>query len=121
MRRFNYDDSDDKDEVDKFHNFDDGDDDDDDDDDDDEVYMSEADFEEMLQHNRNQEALALLEMELVAAEMDQKLLSQAIRMCERQWFWSFKSWPTRIKQIAKTYMALERILLNAQDRKQKEK
>ncbi len=120
MRRFNYDDSDDKDEVDKFHSFDDGDD-DDDDDDDDEVYMSESEFEEMLQHNRNQEALALMEMELVAAEMDQKLLSQAIRMCEKQWFWSFKSWPTRIKQVAKTYLALERILLNSQDRKQKEK
>ena len=117
MRRFNYDDSEDKDEVDKFHDF--GDDDDDDDDDDDEA-MSEAEFEEMLQQNRTQEALARLEMELVAAELDQSLLSQAIKMCESQWFWSFKSWPTRLKQVAKTYLALERILLNAQDRKQKE-
>lgn len=107
MRRFESEDFDDKDETENFFGIN-GDDDDDDDDDKDPDEMTAKEYEEMMQR---QEALNVMQLELVSEDLDQRLLSMATRICEKGWLWKFRSHQTQLKMIGKTYLALHRILV----------
>lgn len=115
MRRFNYDDSDDQDEVDKFSDFG-----GDDDDDDNPKKISDEEWAAIAEQQANEDALALMHLDMISSELDQKLLMFALRACQKSWFWSFRSWAGQMRRLTKTYNGLDRILNNMRLKKQKE-
>jgi len=43
-------------------------------------------------------------------DTDIEMLHIALRMCERSWFWRFRSFKTKLTLVATTYATLKRIL-----------
>jgi len=92
MRRFNYDDNDEfRDDIDKFFNED------------------ESDtYEEFV---REEIALQEAELDLSYREVNIKIMRTAVRICEKSFWWSFYSQPTRMKMIVDTYKKLKNLEL----------
>jgi hypothetical protein len=88
MRRFNYDDNDEfREDIDKFFN-------------DDELDT----YEELVsQEIAMQEA----QIDLSYKDLNVRIMRTAVRICEKSFWWSFYSQPTRIKMIADTYKKLK--------------
>jgi hypothetical protein len=113
MRRWNH--GDDGDEVDNMFDPD-GERNEDDDGD----KVTDEELESWVRQQEHDEAISQMQVEAIHQDMDQRLLDQAVKFCENSWFWKFKSRPTRLREIAKTYRAFERMLQNTKDRRQKE-
>lgn len=106
MRRFESEDFDDQEEVNNF--FDMNSDEDGDGFPRDPDELTDEEYEEMMQR---QDAINIMQLELVSEELNQRLLSTAARICEKSWFWKFRSHQTQLKMIKKTYIALNRMLV----------
>ena len=105
MKRYDYNDDDFQDE----NLFPDTDYDDDDDDGDyDDEYMDPAEYADM---QRRQEALALMQLEMVQVDLNQRLLQQAIKLVKKNtWFFSFRSEETKLRLIAQAYAFLKALV-----------
>lgn len=104
MRRYDYDDEEDQDDN-LFRDTDD----DDDDDGDEEIVMDSAEYADMM---RRQEALTLMQLELVQLDLNQRLLFRAVKIVKKNtWFYSFRSRKTQLKMIAETYQFLQRLIV----------
>lgn len=80
-----------------------------DDDDYDGGVMDAAEYAEMM---RRQEALQLMQLELVQLDLNQKLLFKAIKLVkENTWFFSFRSKEKQLKLIAMTYHFLKNMVV----------
>ena len=88
MRRFNYDDNDEfRDDIDKFFND------------------NEPDtYEEFV---KEEIALQEAHLDISYREINIRIMRTAVRICEKSFWWSFYSHPTRIKMIADTYKKLK--------------
>lgn len=108
MKRFDYDDEDFQDEN-LFPDTD------DDDDDDEEMGMDPAEYAEMMER---QEALQLMQLELVQVDLNQRLLFAAMKMVKKTtWFYSFRSKETQLKLIAQTYQFMKKLVMNQNEEK----
>ncbi len=101
MKRFNYDDNDDFQEPDFFSETD------DDDEDGDESEMSDEDYASLMDRR---EAIDLMQLDLVQADMNQRLLFKTIKMLEKTWLWKFRSETSRLKMIADNYNILKSLV-----------
>ncbi len=68
---------------------------------------SEEDVAELLERR---EQLDLIQLDLVDFDLQQKLLSKAIKMCEKSFWWRFKSNTSRLVKINETYHILKSII-----------
>lgn len=101
MERYYNEDPDDRDDAPLF-----GDDDDDD----------EGDEEgEAVAFIDQQSILDVMHMDLAQTELNQHLLSKAIEIAEKQWFWSFRSSDYKMKEIESIYRRLIKLTEQAED------
>lgn len=71
--------------------------------------MDSAEYAEMM---RRQEALQLMQLELVQLDLNQKLLFRAIKLVkENTWFFSFRSKENQLKLIAMAYHFLKNMVV----------
>lgn len=94
MNRFEYDDEDEGDDEESFG-------------DDQPQPISHNDYKDLIEGDQaiQQETVALGYLEL-----DQKLLSKAIKICEGSMFWNFYSMQTRLSMISKAYTRLKKMI-----------
>lgn len=90
MRNFNYDDDDDqKRDIEKFF----------------EIPDDEGSDLEM-----NENILDIAQMELQSAELNQRILFEAIKMLEKSFFWRFRRYKTKLNMVAEVYKGFVLIL-----------
>lgn len=68
----------------------------------------ESFFDETLEDQ--QQYIGVLESQLDAKEANRKLLSQAIRVSEKSFFWKFYSLSRKLNIVKKTYVCLVEIM-----------
>jgi uncharacterized protein with gpF-like domain len=78
----------------------------DDDDDGDNDEILEGDVVGII---NQQDILDVMHMNLAQAELNQHLLSKAIEIAQNNWFWSFKSTKSKMREIEAVYKRLLKI------------
>lgn len=99
MRAFDY--GNDRDDFQDINNFMYQDEDDDDDQEDD---IDEIDWDD------EEEMLRMAQMDLVASDLNQRLLESTIKLLEKSWFWRFKSIEIKLEMIESVYVQLSKLL-----------
>jgi len=95
-KRFNFEDSDDPQDDNLFHDLDE---------------LNDSEYEQLIEHA---EYVDLKNLNLAEYELNQKVLYKAIKLCEKNFFWSFKNPKSKIKLVVETYHILRK-LTNVQE------
>lgn len=69
-------------------------------------YISEEEYEELLERaNELQE----VQVRLAQFDLNQRLLADVMSMLQKSWFWNFKSTKAKLKEIVYTYKVLAKL------------
>jgi hypothetical protein len=50
--------------------------------------------------------------DILKMEVDEKLLEIAVQVCQHSWFWSWKSYASKVKAIKRVYRQFKNLLQN---------
>ena len=96
MKRFDYDDEEFGEGVDRFFEMD----------EEGQQYISEEEYEALVQKaSELQEA----QLQLVELDINQRMLTDTIAMCQKSWFWKFKSMKNKLKEIGMAYKFFQKL------------
>ncbi len=96
MKRFNYDENDDFQDENFYEE---------ENEDDDVVYISQQEYDAI----ERQDALDLMQLELVELDLNQRLLFKTIKMLEKSWIWRFRKTNTKLKMISEAYAMMQQL------------
>jgi hypothetical protein len=84
---------------------------------DDEYHDSYEDMEEMEEHQFMMpvelEIFHMAQLDLAAADINQKILVASIQMLEKSWYWRFQSHEKKLERIKQTYEFLTKLVEDA--------
>lgn len=73
----------------------------------DEIFYTEDEYNDLLDENIELKKESFL---MSLQELNERLIKDAIEVCSKSWFWSFRNYKSKIKQIKSTFSKLKEMV-----------